>query len=129
MALNLPKRTRIVLLFLLGIALPSLLFHSGGSIPSLGLSSSDPSVVWMLQQGQQIEFQKKVTRRHLLSIDRLCRGSLILSSAVMGNLFCMLRSEDRGGSFRGRRTALFMQEVIIKRLVSNQNLNALCNNQ
>lgn len=65
MALNLSKRIRIVLLFLLGIALPSLLFHSSGSIPSPGLSSLDPSVVRMLQQGQHLEFQKNDYRKAL----------------------------------------------------------------
>ena len=36
-----------------------LLFHSSGSIPSPGLSSPDSSVVRLLQQGEQMEFQKK----------------------------------------------------------------------
>jgi signal transduction histidine kinase/tetratricopeptide (TPR) repeat protein len=36
-----------------------LLFHASGSIPSPGLSSPDSSVVRLLQQGEQMEFQKK----------------------------------------------------------------------
>ena len=42
-----------------------LLFHSSGSISSPGISSLDPSVVRMLQQGQQLEFQKKDYRKAL----------------------------------------------------------------
>jgi len=36
-----------------------MLFHSSGSLSSPGLSSLDPSVVRMLRQGQQMEFQKE----------------------------------------------------------------------
>ena len=42
-----------------------LLFHSSGSISSPGFSSPDPSVVRMLRQGQQMEFQKKDYRKTL----------------------------------------------------------------
>jgi tetratricopeptide (TPR) repeat protein len=43
----------------------ALLFHSSGSIPSPDSSSSDPSVILILRQGEQEEFQKKDYRRAL----------------------------------------------------------------